>query len=492
MWSRRATRWSTSTRSGRSTRPRPRSRPRGERPRRRAGRRGRRHRRVPQPRGPRRRGVARRPVLRRAGQSSGDGRTDLNGHGTHVAGIIAARAGNWLGIAGARARREDPAGPRAGPRVQERSDHQRASGYARRRRRHRWAANNGATVINLSLGSTGEMPTVNIAIAYAVCEGRSGRRGGRQQRAPTPGRIRRRPATGQAIAVAATDRNRQLATYSSWWSAAVRRHRGAGISDHVDVVAGGGRRDGAQYMGASGTSMAAPHVAAEVALIRAVRPDLDVAACGRCSKAPPTTSALRASTRRPASGMVDPAAAVRALVGVPASPDPATARWRGAVRSTPGQSGKIAADGVDRRRSAASATGVPWDASAAALNVTAVEADREGYFTVWPATAPVSAAPRATRHVDRELRARRRPRHRRDHRARRWGPHLRLQLGGRARARRRRRLPRRRRRRPAQPGRAAASGRHPRAVREVGPRVLRVGCREALRRARRPRRSTSR
>jgi subtilisin family serine protease len=89
--------------------------------------------------------------------------SDDHGHGTAVAGIIAARAGNHLGIAGVctgclvmpvKVLDRDGVG----------DDTVIAAGIV-------WAVDHGAKVINLSLGGPGVTPSLSDAIAYAVDRG---------------------------------------------------------------------------------------------------------------------------------------------------------------------------------------------------------------------------------------------------------------------------------------------------------------------------------
>ncbi|TAK69652.1 MAG: hypothetical protein EPO13_07250 [Actinomycetota bacterium] len=89
--------------------------------------------------------------------------TDHDGHGTFVAGVIAARAGNGIGIAGVATgvsllavKVSDAQGMETPAAV--------AAGI-------RWAADHGADVINASLGSTTFDPAVAAAVAYAIGRG---------------------------------------------------------------------------------------------------------------------------------------------------------------------------------------------------------------------------------------------------------------------------------------------------------------------------------
>ena len=126
-----------------------------------------------------------------------------------------------------------------------------------------WAANHGATVINLSLGSTGPMPAVEAAIAYAV-----------GQRIPVVVAAGNAGANTQSWPAADPDwiagrGDRQhhvpFASYSSWWISPTYVDIAAPGTSIVSTWSPQAFTSGL-YMGASGTSMAAPHVAAAVAL----------------------------------------------------------------------------------------------------------------------------------------------------------------------------------------------------------------------------------
>jgi subtilisin family serine protease len=321
-------------------------------------------------------------------QSTGDGRTDLNGHGTHVAGIIAARSGNWLGIAGAAPDAMILPVRVLGPVCENGQITNKAAGYASDVAAGiLWAADHGATVINLSLGASGEMEVVNAAITYAVSKripvvAAAGNSGANTRSYPAAS------SKGEAIAVAATDRNRQLAPYSSWSTTPAYvdlAAPGSGITSTWSPEAVGA--NGARYMVASGTSMSTPHVAAAAALVRSVRPDLDVA--GLRSVLEGTASDLLSAgvDAQTGAGMVDPANALHVLVGGAVSTGSGYHALTGA-RAIDTRSGpKITAGGVASVQVGGAATGVPASATAAALNVTAVEAEGVGYLTVWPASS---------------------------------------------------------------------------------------------------------
>lgn len=180
-----------------------------------------------------------------------DGRFDPNGHGTHIAGIIGAIRNNGIGIAGlapgvkilpVRALDETGYGDDAGI----------AEGVL-------WAADNGATIINLSLGSPDKDPVLAASIENVTNRGvtviaASGNDGTKGNPTSYPG------ALNNVTAVAATSYNYQKALFSTSGS-------------YVDISAPGvsimSTWPNNGYAYSSGTSMATPYVTASAALVQA-------------------------------------------------------------------------------------------------------------------------------------------------------------------------------------------------------------------------------
>ena len=178
---------------------------------------------------------------------------DIYGHGTHVAGIIAAAANNGVGIAGLaydcrllNVKVADDCG-------------MFQSSVAARG--IRWAVEHGAKVINMSLVSTEPSRDLEEAINYAWSKGvvvvaAAGNFIGTKAAYPA--------YYSNCLAVAATDSNDCVASWSS---------RG----DWVDVVAPGvdiySTLSGSQYGSKSGTSMAAAHVSGLAGLLFAISGD---------------------------------------------------------------------------------------------------------------------------------------------------------------------------------------------------------------------------
>jgi hypothetical protein len=202
--------------------------------------------------------------------AGGNGWNDQCFHGTFVGGLIAAHVGNGLGIAGAASavkilpvRVLDGEGDGSSANV--------AAGIV-------YSVDHGARVINLSLGGTFADPGVHAAVEYAVSKGAvvvaaAGNSGAGSDAAhPSPNIY---PAAfPEVIAVGAVDSFGQRASFSN-------------IDDYVDVVAPGvsvtSTSNGSthSYAVGDGTSFAAPYASAEVALIEATNPRLDVASVRR-------------------------------------------------------------------------------------------------------------------------------------------------------------------------------------------------------------------
>lgn len=176
------------------------------------------------------------------------------GHGTHVAGVIGALTNNNEGVAGMTWFNKimpikvlDASGTG--------STYDVAQGII-------WAVDNGAKVINLSLGNYAEAAFLHDAIKYAyerdvVLIAASGNDNTDQPGYPA--------AYPEVVAVGATDETSAIAPFSNY-------------GDYVDVAAPGVNIASTypenQYAALSGTSMASPHVAALAGLIRSIRPEL--------------------------------------------------------------------------------------------------------------------------------------------------------------------------------------------------------------------------
>ncbi len=170
---------------------------------------------------------------------------DDNGHGSHVAGIVAA-LNNSIGVIGV-----GPAVDLLAVKVLSRS----GSGFTSDVIEGiQWAMNNNAQVINLSLGSSSGSQAMHDAIIAAynagvvivAAAGNSGAAVGFPAAYP------------ETIAVSATDSNNLLASFSS---------RGPEIDLAAPGVSILSTYKGTGYATLSGTSMAAPHVTGAVALV---------------------------------------------------------------------------------------------------------------------------------------------------------------------------------------------------------------------------------
>jgi subtilisin family serine protease len=239
---------------------------------------------------------------------------DGNGHGTHVAGIVGARGGNGVGVAGVAwsvrlmvVRVLDAAARGTTTDV--------ARGI-------RYAVDNGARIVNLSLAGPTSTPDLQDAVAYAQAHGvlivaAAGNDGANLANAPTY------PAAygeEDVLGVAATRQDGGLSGVSDYGPGADLAAPGEGI---LSTALGGG------YEWRTGTSMAAPEVAGALVLIAAARPDLDAAGL---------RSALLAGTRKVglpvATGALDVGSSLRAVIPASAWIDASVAPLSGYTSST--------------------------------------------------------------------------------------------------------------------------------------------------------------
>lgn len=174
---------------------------------------------------------------------------DDHGHGTMVAGVIGANKDNSKGIAGIAQNIKLLIIKANVPKEGRFLDSTLIEGIY-------YAANNGADIINLSLGGSYANALTESAINYAVSKGvivvaAAGNDGTNDLIYPA--------AFENVIAVSAVDKNRLIASYSNY-------------GDHIDLAAPGSdiittaRNNG--YVTTSGTSFAAPQIAGVLALLK--------------------------------------------------------------------------------------------------------------------------------------------------------------------------------------------------------------------------------
>ncbi|MDR7314907.1 S8 family serine peptidase [Brevibacillus nitrificans] len=193
---------------------------------------------------------------------------DDEGHGTLVSGVIAAVSNNGVGITGvAGAAQVNILPVKVMNEKGYGSSYDIANGI-------RYAADEGASVINLSLGSDSYSRVIDEAVTYAqskgtlvvAAAGNDGKNVDRYYPASLPG----------VVTVGAISSNGKIASFSNYGNALELVAPGEGILSTAISAMGdnliGNETDG-YYKQVSGTSFSAPHVAAAAAMYRLLHPD---------------------------------------------------------------------------------------------------------------------------------------------------------------------------------------------------------------------------
>ena len=202
--------------------------------------------------------------------NNNDNWDDQDGHGTHVAGIIAAESNNNLGIAGLSLNNKIKIMPVKVLDSNGGSFNNVANGI-------RWAVDNGADIINMSLGSTFNSNVISNALNYAYNKGviLVGAVGNSGSIVEFPG------AYPEVIGVAATDQNNENTRFSAYFSNTnipnkFETHKGVDISapglnilstydQYNEDFNFGNNNNVLKYL--SGTSMATPIVSGCLAVL---------------------------------------------------------------------------------------------------------------------------------------------------------------------------------------------------------------------------------
>ncbi|MFY9493065.1 MAG: S8 family serine peptidase [Minisyncoccia bacterium] len=204
---------------------------------------------------------------------------DGDGHGTHVSGAIAASGNNGLGIIGV--------APKAKIMALKGLNDQGAGNSTDLAAAIRYAADNGADVINMSWGGVGNSKVIEDAIKYASSLGVVlVAAAGNSNEDVSPGFY---PANyGEVIAIASSDENDRRSSFSNYGAKVLVAAPGGGSTDSstnktyrnilslrsgvTDMYGDGINVVGTNYYRSRGTSMASPHAAGLAALILSSEP----------------------------------------------------------------------------------------------------------------------------------------------------------------------------------------------------------------------------
>jgi thermitase len=180
--------------------------------------------------------------------------SDVLGHGTAVAGTVAAATNNQIGVAGVNW------GSRIMPLVA--VDDRDLAPYSAIAEAIQYAADQGVRVINVSIGGPNASHTLQRAVDYAWSKGALVFASAMNEAVSEPYYP---AACVNAIAVSATDRNDRLASFSNFGNWITLAAPGTAILSTAD---GGG------YSFWNGTSFASPIAAGVAALVLSVNPEL--------------------------------------------------------------------------------------------------------------------------------------------------------------------------------------------------------------------------
>jgi subtilisin family serine protease len=188
---------------------------------------------------------------------------DDEGHGTHVAGIVAARAGNGIGGSGL--------APNARIMAVKVLDSNRSGNSSLLASGIHYAVDEGARILNVSINGDGTSSDLTAALRYATDKGATivasaGNNSRNLDLTPSYPASSNEPSV---LSVTATDEGGGIVGFAN------RGLRSVDIAAPGDAILSTARGSG--YELRSGTSMAAPYVAGALALLSAARPDLSEA-----------------------------------------------------------------------------------------------------------------------------------------------------------------------------------------------------------------------